>query len=356
MSSSHVERIERGDPLLPKPTKNPKPKKKRKPRKKRGDPLCSDIPEWLQEFRENLLDDRVPERRDSHASSSHGLSLWPTRSADWGKHSVYTHFPKDRNCEICQRTKVTRAPCRRRIGGAVPRAENFGDLITADHKVLSESCESRNNHRLAVVVQDLATQWIQSYPCKTKTSQKTQRSLQKFLEEDRKPKVIYTVNSLEFGKACEDLSWNHCTSTPHRSETNGIAERAVRRVNEGTSAVLLQSGLDENWWADSMECFSCQRNVQDLSSDGKTHMRDVFGNHLKNRSFRLVHRLSITLSLRKTSHESINLERKSYLDCSSDTLCTRGELGRVTHWLQTLRSWKRWTHLKSTRKDSMKKK
>ena len=35
------------------------------------------------------------------------------------------------------------------------------------------------------------------------------------------------------------------------------------------------------------------------------------------------HRLSTTLSLRKTSQESINLERKSYLDCSSDTLCTR---------------------------------
>ena len=70
---------------------------------------------------------------------------------------------------------------------------------------------------------------------------------------ERKPKVIYTDNSLEFGKACEDLSWNHCTSTPHRSETNGIAERAVRRVKEGTSAVLLQSGLNESWWADSME-------------------------------------------------------------------------------------------------------
>ena len=32
-----------------------------------------------------------------------------------------------------------------------------------------------------------------------------------------------------------------------RSETNGIAERAVRRVKEGTSAVLLQSALNENW-------------------------------------------------------------------------------------------------------------
>ena len=95
--------------------------------------------------------------------------------------------------------------------------KNFGDLITADHKVLSDNCESRNNHRYAVVVQDLATQWIQAYPCKNKTSQETQRSLQKFLEPERKPKVIYTDNSLEFGKACEDLSWNHCTSTPHRS-------------------------------------------------------------------------------------------------------------------------------------------
>ena len=104
----------------------------------RGNPLYADsghasseIPEWLQEFREILVDDEVPERRDSHASSSHEVSLEPTskRREDLGKHSVYTLFPEDRNCEICQRTKVTRAPCRRRNGGAVPDAENFGDLM-----------------------------------------------------------------------------------------------------------------------------------------------------------------------------------------------------------------------------------
>ena len=49
--------------------------------------------------------------------------------------------------------------------------------------------------------------------------------------------------------------------SPHRSETNGIAERAVRRVKEGTSAVWLQSGLNESWWADSMECYAYLRNV-----------------------------------------------------------------------------------------------
>ena len=36
------------------------------------------------------------------------------------------------------------------------------------HEVRSEGCDSRNNYRYAVVVQDLAAQWIQSYPCKTK--------------------------------------------------------------------------------------------------------------------------------------------------------------------------------------------
>ena len=88
---------------------------------------------------------------------------------------------------------------------------------------------------------------------------------------------------------------------------------------------------------------------------GRRPLKDVLENHLKDRLFHLVHWLSITLSLRRTSQESINLERKSYLDCSSDTFCTREESGRVTYWLQTLRSWKRWTHLKSTRKDSMRK-
>ena len=156
-------------------------------------------------------------------------------------------------------------------------AENFGDLITANHKVLNEEGESRNTHGYTVVVQDLATQWIQSYPCKTKTSREKEKSLEKFLEPLQKPKVIYTDNSLEFGKFCEDLSWNHSTSTLHRSETNGIAERAVRRIKEGTSAVRPQSGLDEKWSAYSMECFCYMRNVQDLLSSGKSLYESRFG-------------------------------------------------------------------------------
>ena len=79
--------------------------------------------------------------------------------------------------------------------------------------------------------------------------------------------------------SCEGLSLKHCTSTLHRSETNGIAERAVRSVKEGTSAVLLRSGLDGKWWADSMECCCYLRNVQDLLADGKTPNEKQSENH-----------------------------------------------------------------------------
>ena len=100
----------------------------------------------------------------------------------------------------------------------------------------------RNNHRYAVVVQDLATQWIQSYPCKNKNFSGDGEESTKVFRAAQKPKVIYTENPLEFSKSCEELSWNHRTSTPYRSETNGIAVRATRRVKEVTSSVQLQSG------------------------------------------------------------------------------------------------------------------
>ena len=203
----------------------------------------------MQEFRWNLVDDEIPLQWGSHTSSSHEVSF--------------------------ESFKITRAPCRRRNGEAVPRAANFGDMITADHKVLSDNCESRNNHPYAVVVQDLTTQWIQAYPCKNKKLHKKPREACKSSWNPRgKPKVIYTDNLLGFGNACEELSWHHWLSTSHRSKTNGVAERKVRRIKEGTSAVLLQSGLDE---ADSMECYCCLRNVQDLLSDGTTPYERRFG-------------------------------------------------------------------------------
>ena len=49
-----------------------------------------------------------------------------------------------------------------------------------------------------------------------------------------------------------------------------LQERAVRRVKEGTSSVLVQSGLQESWCAGAMEFHFHLRNVQDPLAGGKT--------------------------------------------------------------------------------------
>ena len=53
-------------------------------------------------------------------------------------------------------------------------------------------------------------------------------------------------------------------------------QTAVRRITEGISTILLlQSGLDEQRWSDSVQCYCCSRNVQDLLADGKLQMDGV---------------------------------------------------------------------------------
>ena len=163
---------------------------------------------------------------------------------------------------------------------------------------------------------------------------------------------------MEFGKAYENLSWNRCTSTPHRSETNGTAERAVRRAKEGTSAVLLQSGLNESWWANSMECKTYLRNVTYLLSDGKTPNERRFGQPSKGPFIPFGSLLEYHLKNCEGPIKNPSIWKENLTWVVPRIRSVRGwkEFGRVTYWLHTLRSWKRWTHLKSTQKDSMRKK
>ena len=189
-------------------------------------------------------------------------------------------------------------------------AGKFGDLLTADHKVRNEGGESRNNHRCAVVVQELATQWIQSCPCKTKTSQETERST----------KVSRAVR-----KAKSHLYWQFIGiwANPVKIYHGIIELRHIIELRRGYCwksgtqnkrrevCVLLQSGLDEKWWADSMECYCYLRNVHDLLADGENTLRNLdLRNNLKAWSFRLTQWLNIILFPRRTSQGSTNLVRK----------------------------------------------
>ena len=103
-----------------------KTKRKHEGREEVQNDLLHDLPDWLQGFKENLVDERNlseprgnPELgyRDT-SSSSHEFPMEPRAHVE-----LLTHFPKDPNCEICLKTKITRASCRRRANAVTPRAE-----------------------------------------------------------------------------------------------------------------------------------------------------------------------------------------------------------------------------------------
>ena len=182
-------------------------------------------------------------------------------------------FPNAHKFPVCNKCKTTRSP-HRIIHGArpdgLPPPQAFADSVTADHKVLTEDSKARHDQRMALIIADRHTGWTQSYPAPTKSAAETKLAFQRFLGPQIVPKHVYTDGSREFRKAMQDLGYSHDTSTPHHSESNGVAERAVRRVKEGTAVTLTQSGLSEGWWPEAMTCYCFLRNAVDVQRDGTT--------------------------------------------------------------------------------------
>ena len=278
------------------------------------------------------------------SKSSRELPMEPRAEVELGsgKHSVYTHFPKDPNRDICLKTKITR-----------PRAEHFGDLITADHKIISEESESRIDHRYAVVAQDLATQWIQSYPCKTKTSQETHENLMKFLEPTRKPEVIKTWLFLRIWQ----ILWRTILESLQVNATQigklmGLlkeqcAEWRKRHLLCCCNQVWMKIGGRIPW-----SVIAICETFKTCCLMGRHHMKGGSECHLADQWYRLEQ-----WSLRKTSLDCISLEQKSCQVNSLDMALHAGEtlerrhLGR-RHWAIGAEG----TRPKSVPQDSMQRK
>ena len=87
-------------------TKTPKQKKNKEHRSNADDRL-RDLPEWLEPFTDNLEDTETlapaPVSQDSDSERT-------TKVAEkLRKHCIFTHFSKSRDCDVCLRTKITRA-------------------------------------------------------------------------------------------------------------------------------------------------------------------------------------------------------------------------------------------------------
>ena len=197
-------------------------------------------------------------------------------ASKFNTHNTFTHFPRSEDCEVCRNCKVSRAQCRQRHAddqpspGTIPISQNFGEYVTADTEILNDDDASRDHDKNVTVIQCKSTYWLQGFPSTTKNTADTKKAFQRFWGPDVIAKLVYTDNAGEFIAALDELGIDHDTATPHRPETNGIAERAVRRIKEGSSCALVQSGWSDEWWPQAMACYCFLRNIIDKFIDGKT--------------------------------------------------------------------------------------
>ena len=258
-----------------------------------------------------------------------------------GKHRIYTHFPKDQNCNICKKNKITRAPCRKRTGAAIPRAEKFGDLITADHKVLSEGCESQNSYPYAVVVKDWQLNGFNHFRAKQKLN------FEKSLEPTKKPK---NHSYSQFTRIWQSL-WRHIldslydNTSPFRDKwhcwnggTQIFAERFGSKMVGRFHGILLLSAKCSRslvWW--------------------KTPYGRRFGEPFKGPIIPFGSMIEYHPISTKDQSRIQQFGKKVSPGIFLGYVLYAVRIWKRTFWSQTLRSWKGWTHQKYTQEDSMQK-
>ena len=84
----------------------------------------------------SVVTDAVRDTLARDTESKEGVTVVQPR----GNHNLFTHYPKDPNCEVCKKTNTTRASCRtkpKRCVDEIAPCTKSRDLITADHTILN---------------------------------------------------------------------------------------------------------------------------------------------------------------------------------------------------------------------------
>ena len=276
--------------------KTPKPNKNENHEREREDPSYSDIPEWLQEFRENLVDDRVPERRDSHASFSHEPSLEPMPSRSVGVFTL-TSFEN----EIARSVRGPKLQ-ESRAEDALAEPYLVQKILVIWLQQITKFSVKVVNFETIIDMQSWCRIWPPSGSSCIRAKQKLLRKQQGACKSSwsqmgilKSFTLTIPLNLAKFVK----ISTPHCRIVAIRSRWKLVDKfHGMLYLSAKRSRSLV-------WW--------------------ETPLKRSFGKPIKGPIIP-IGSLVENFPVGKTSQESINLERNSFLDCSSDTFCTRVNL------------------------------
>ena len=121
----------------------------------------------------------------------------------------------------------------------------------------------------ALVIMDIATGWTFGYPVKSKSAEDVRLSVIDF-SPLREIKCMHSDPAPELRAAIGSLDIAFEGAPTGVKGANGVAERMVRTIVEGTRTLLENAGLPLVYWPYAMRCFCVLCNVTHTFSDGTT--------------------------------------------------------------------------------------
>jgi transposase InsO family protein len=166
-------------------------------------------------------------------------------------------------CQICTQSKMHRRPFKSR---SAHRSIAPGQLIHSD--VCSYEVPSREGYKYFSSFIDDCSKAISLYPMKSKSDTLSCFKLfRSFFEKDGRHKILTlrTDNggeymSNDFEKYLTSSGIIHEAGPPHSPETNGVAERTNRTINNIVRSCLLSAHLPKSFWADAIRHYLFTHN------------------------------------------------------------------------------------------------
>ena len=165
-------------------------------------------------------------------------------------------------------------PARRRIPVLPRDPMEWGDTLLADHLTVggknADLALGVGQERYGLLLKDLGTAVKDLFASKKKTKASCVMAIRE-LGSNTRWQTFASDNAPELMSAARDEYMTHATSTPWRPESNGLIEREIGIISDGTRAMLAQSGLGHPWWTYASRAFCHHTNVSICSGiDGKT--------------------------------------------------------------------------------------
>ena len=134
--------------------------------------------------------------------------------------------------------------------------EPFGACVHMDFIVMDRNSAASKSAREALLATDEKTRFLGAFPGNDRTAEAIVDNVHQYEGPDLKIRRWWTDSAPEFKKASRIIRSQrplaHYTSIPYRHQSNGIAERSNRLVEEGTRTILVASGFNGTWWVLAM--------------------------------------------------------------------------------------------------------